>query len=378
MNVCPHGAIVMREDLEGFEYPFIQENKCQECGLCKRICPVLSHDRLPYFRNIPDVFAAWNRDPEIRLQSSSGGAFSAFASYFLNQGGIVFGAAFDKDFFLYHKSIDSESHLDELRRSKYLQSRIGYSFKKIKKIIEQGKKVLFVGTPCQTAGLHSYFGKDHENLVSCALVCLGVPSQKVFQKYLDYLQKNYFDSIFSYSFRDKRSGWACNEAIRMANGQEIVREEKNQILPSFYHAFSQKVLLSRPCCYSCPFKGLPGYADIILGDFWSIRWQEPDWDDGKGTSMVLVNSDRGEKLLNDSEQYLLKKPCPFRYVQFNGNLMRPARLPKDRARFFADLDQVPFDELMDQYMRPPRGFRAFLKNAEKALKIGLKKALGRL
>jgi coenzyme F420-reducing hydrogenase beta subunit len=376
VNICPHGAIAMHANSEGFDYPSIQEDTCKDCGLCKKTCPVLSQARLPKFREVPAVYAAWHRDLETRMQSSSGGAFSALASRALEQGGIVFGAAFDADFLVYHKSINSEEGMGELRRSKYVQSRIGNTFRELKQYLDEGRKVLFVGTSCQTAGLHAYLGRTDDNLASVALVCLGAPSPKVFNRYLKSIERMYGDSIVSYSFRDKRNGWACNEAIRLANGEEIVRGERADSLPSYYYAFSQKVLLSRISCYACPFKGLPGYADIILGDFWSIRRQEPKWDDGKGTSMVLVNSDKGEMLLHDSQKYLTTKSCPFRYVQFNGNLMRPARCPKDRAKLFADLDKIPFDELARKYMRQPGAAVMSIKKVEQSLKMMVKKAIG--
>jgi len=375
LNICPHDAIVMKGNSEGFDYPLVQKELCTDCDLCRKTCPVLSKDHLPKFRAIPDVFAAWHRNQEIRLQSSSGGVFSAFASSILEQGGVVFGAVFDKDFSVYHKSIDSEENVDELRRSKYIQSRVGNSFREVKHHLEGGSLVLFVGTPCQTAGLLSYLKKPFYNLFTCALVCTGAPSPKVFRQYLKYIEQTYNSSVASYSFRDKREGWACKEAIRFNNGKEVFGRENNSALPSFYYAFSHKALLSRKSCYVCPFKGLPGYADIILGDFWSIRNQEPNLDDDKGTSMVLVNSDKGQKLLNISEKYLSLKSCPFRYIQFNSTLMRSARCPKKRAKLFTDIDHVPFEQLYQKYMRPPNALEKFIKKTIFSLKWCIKNVL---
>jgi len=375
-NICPQDAIDMREDAEGFEYPYIQEDRCTDCGLCEEICPVLSKDRLPKFRKIPDVYAAWHSDQEIRMQSSSGGVFSALASRVLDQGGVVFGAAFDEEFLAYHKAIDSKENLDELRRSKYVQSRIGYTFREVKHHLSEGKPVLFVGTPCQTAGLYAYLGRDFENLKTCALVCKGAPSRKVFRRYLRFLEEQYGSKIVSYSFRDKRAGWACNEAFNLANGEEVVGREQTRTLPSYFYAFAQKSLLARTSCYGCPFKGLPGYADIILGDFWSIRWRKPEWDDNKGTSLVLVNSDKGEKLVGDAQEYLTIKACPFDYVRHDGGLMRSGHSPRSRARLFADLDRIPFDKLARKYMTQPNAAVKFIKKIERSLKWCVKKVLG--
>jgi len=376
-NICPQNAIDMLEDTEGFDYPHVQEDRCTDCGLCEAICPVLAKDRLPEFRREPDVYAAWHRDQEIRMQSSSGGAFSALASRVLDQRGVVFGAAFDEEFLVYHKSIASKEDLDELRRSKYMQSRILHTLREVERYLNEGRHVLFVGTSCQTAGLYAYLGKSFENLTTCALVCTGAPSPKVFRRYLSLLEEQYGSKVVSYSFRDKRTGWACNEAVNLANGEEIVGREQMRTLPSYYYAFAHKLLFSRTSCYACPFKGLPGYADITLGDFWSIRWRKPGWDDNRGTSLVLVNSDKGETLVGGARGYLSTKACPFDYVRNDGGLMRSPRRPRSRARFFADLDRIPFDKLARKYMKQPNTAMKFVKKIERSLKWCIREILGR-
>ena len=375
-NVCPVKAISMREDGEGFLYPVIDEEKCTECALCEKKCPVLSREKLTRNRERPDVYAAWHKNLEIRLQSSSGAAFTALATAVLNKGGRVFGAAFDEDFLVYHKVVDTLEELEDLRRSKYVQSRIGDSLAQAKNELNQGKTVLFSGTPCQIAGFYAYLGQDYTTLFTCSLICKGVPSSKVFRKYLDYLEKYYDSPVISYSFRDKGFGWAPNEAVLFANGEERLSNYfKHETL--YYYAFATKSLFLRPSCHTCPFKGLPADADITLADFWSIRNQEPGWDDNKGTSLILINSDKGSDLFEDAKAELVTKLCPFDYIINNSGLMNSPRRPRVRERFFKDLDLLPFELLISKYMTPPHPLVQSMQKRVLYMKTFIKKVIGR-
>jgi coenzyme F420-reducing hydrogenase beta subunit len=310
------------------------------------------------------------------MKSSSGAAFTALATAVLNKGGMVFGAAFDEEFLVYHKAINNIEGLEELRRSKYLQSRIGGSFSEAKNDLDQGNIVLFSGTPCQIAGLYSYLGRDYDNLFTCNLICKGVPSPKVFRRYLNYLEKRYNSNIVSYSFRNKLYGWAPNEAVVFANGQKINSNySKQEAL--YYDCFAKKSLFLRPSCYTCPFKGLPSMADLTLGDFWSIRKQYPAWDDNMGTSLVLVNSEKGKHLFNDAKSELVARLCPMDYISDNGNLMASSRRPRARERFFRELEQLPFEILIQKYMTPPGPFAQNVQKKVRYVKTFIKKIIGR-
>lgn len=375
-SVCPQHAISMHEDSEGFLYPVIDVDKCTDCELCEERCPVLSKDNLPINREKPDVYIAWHNNLEIRLQSSSGGAFTALATAVLNTGGIVFGAAFDDKFLVYHKPVEHLDDLKILRGSKYMQSRIGDNFRQAQHFLDKGQQVLFSGVACQIAGLYAYLGREYDNLYTCNLVCKGVPSPKVFRKYLDYMETRFDSKVASYSFRDKRYSWALNEAITFINGQKKYSSYFKHEVP-YYYGFAVESLFSRRSCYSCPFKGLPTVADITLADFWSIRKQEPKWNDEKGTSLILVNSDKGNSLFQKSQVDLLTKQCPFAYIESNSNLMGSARCPRKRKTFFKELDRLPFEMLIEKYMTPSSYIFRYPSKLTKRLKNMIKRMIGR-
>ncbi len=375
-NTCPSMAISMSEDSEGFPYPTIDAEKCTGCGLCEKKCPVMYRENLPRNREKPDVYAAWHNDLEIRMRSSSGAAFTALARTILDKQGRVYGAAFDKQFLVYHKAVDDLEGLEELRRSKYAQSSIGDSFFQTKRDLKQNRIVLFTGLSCQIAGLYAYLGRNYDNLFTCSLICKGVPSPKVFRRYLDYLEEYYGSSVISYSFRDKRFGWGPNEAVLFANGQEkLSNSSKHEAL--YYYAFATKSLFLRPSCYTCSFKGLPSVADITIADFWSIRKQEPKWDDNRGTSLIIVNSNKGNDLLANSQSELSIHLCSLDYIAGNSNFFRSSPRPRNRERFFKDLDQLPFKLIIEKYMTPPNALIQSVLKHVKYIKSLFKKLIGR-
>lgn len=217
-SACPKQCISMVEDEEGFRYPIVDKSKCFDCGLCEKVCPVLnvSNPNKPAY-----IFAFSNKSEDIRLKSSSGGAFSLLAELVLSQDGVVFGAAYDNNWEVAHTYIERIEDLDMLRRSKYVQSRIGDTYKQAKTILKEGRKVLFTGTPCQISGLRHYLRKDYDNLITMDFVCHSAPSPKVWRKFLSeqYARKGVagknsvfqslkeMPSIKGINFRDKTHGW---------------------------------------------------------------------------------------------------------------------------------------------------------------------------
>lgn len=183
-SACPKHCIVLKEDEQGFLYPRVDESKCIDCHLCEKVCPVLK----PFEKQNPqEVFAIINPDEEIRLASSSGGVFTALAKQILHAGGIVFGAAFDDNWQVHHISVTKVEDLALLRSSKYVQSRIEKTYTVVEEYLKKGTQVLFSGTPCQIAGLKHYLRKEYDNLLSVDVVCHGVPSPLVWEKYLETL-----------------------------------------------------------------------------------------------------------------------------------------------------------------------------------------------
>ena len=220
-SACPLGIIEMVADNEGFLYPQVKEQLCTNCGICENVCQILS---VPGEGERPKAFAAWNRDNAVRAESSSGGVFSALMQQTLQQGGVIIGAAFDSTMILRHQSAQNDVESHKFRGSKYLQSLIGDAYREAQEFLQQGRHVLFSGTPCQVAGLYAFLGNDNENLLTCDLVCHGVPSPKVFAAYTANLEKRHNAKVERIAFRRKDCGWKrFSVALSFDNGTEYRR-----------------------------------------------------------------------------------------------------------------------------------------------------------
>lgn len=309
---CPKSCITMREDNEGFLYPEVDREVCIDCGLCEKVCPVIHQEEK---RKPLAVYAVKHKDDKIRISSSSGGAFTALAESVIDEDGVVFGARFDEDWSVFHDYTDTKEGLAAFRGSKYVQSRIGDSFKKAEYFLKAGRKVLFSGTPCQIAGLKRFLRKEYDNLLTVDFICHGVPSPGVWREYLKEETarqcggKNTVLShpnikerdarIESISFRDKRLGWKKYSfalTLSVPNGHGA----KNTVLLSeplnkniFLRGFLTDLYL-RPSCHACPAKSFKSGSDITIGDFWGVQYVMPEIDDDKGVSVAFVH--HGEKL----------------------------------------------------------------------------------
>ena len=288
-NRCQTNAISMKQDEYGFYKPEINMSKCIKCGECDAVCPVLNPI---YYNAETDIcYAVWAND-EIRKVSSSGGVFDTLAKKMILQKGVVFGAAWTKDFFVHTVSITTENELDKLRRSKYGQTFVGYAYKEVKKYLENKTPVLYVGTPCQIAGLNSFLnGIDTSLLVTVDFICWYNPS---INDVRNWLEENYgINNIKDFRFRDKSYGWVSHAfKVEKIDGQEIISKDYSTFSKGFYN-----LLFESDACINCKFSGLQRQADITLGDFWKIETHDPSWNDGKGTSMVWINNDKGRDFL---------------------------------------------------------------------------------
>lgn len=297
-NVCPHNAITMVEDSEGFLYPQIDSNLCKNCGLCQKICPVNN----PHYNNDenPECYAAAASD-ELRKDSSSGALFPVIAEYILNKGGYICGVAYDENLSLEHIVIDNKKDLNKLKSSKYFQSNTKNCYKEIEKLLKDGNLVLFSGTPCQVAGLYAYLKKDYDNLLTIDLVCHGVPSPMVYKKYLSELQLDTDEKVLNTNFRDKVNGWSSYLTTTTTTTKRILSKPAREDV--FMQAFLSDVCLRRSC-HECRFAKIPRQADITLGDFWKINKYDRRLNDGKGTSLILTNSEKGENIINQIKKEL--------------------------------------------------------------------------
>ncbi|MHC1749580.1 MAG: Coenzyme F420 hydrogenase/dehydrogenase, beta subunit C-terminal domain [Cellulosilyticaceae bacterium] len=366
-NICPNHCIEMKVHQEGFWYPQIDESKCTNCNLCEKVCPEINKYTNTASRIQPQVLGAWNLDEKIRKQSSSGGVFTALAEWILNQNGIVFGSGFDETLKVVHKKVATVEALAELRGSKYIQSNIRNTYKEAKECLMQGKKVLFTGTPCQIAGLYSYLQKDYKNLYTCDLVCHGVSSPKVFDKYKEYLERKNNSKVKKISFRDKEYGWKVfSMALDFEDDSRYIKTLRED--PFMIGFLKDKYL--RPSCHECTFSTLPRVADISLADYWGVSGKYPKLDDDKGTSLLLVNTDKGQKILTSCKEQLFMQECDFAHaLQHNPCIAGSVKPHSEREQFFKDLDSMPFEGLIKRYMSPPSWIKRKISGVRSILGI---------
>ncbi len=362
MQICPKRCISMESDAEGFLYPKVDVDLCVGCNLCEKVCPVIN--RFPKKR--PDeVRAAKNPDEEVRLGSSSGGVFTMLAEKVLESGGVVFGARFDDGMDVIHDYTETVEGLQAFRGSKYVQSRIGCTYKQAEKFLKEGRGVLFSGTSCQIAGLKHFLRKEYDNLLAVDVICHGAPSPKVWREYFKEIKLrpegvagkntvlsslNESSGISDVSFRDKRYGWEkYGFAIRTA----ACKAAQNSVLQSygssdvwFYEPYRQNLFMRgflanlylRPSCYDCPAKGGSSGSDLTLGDFWGIRRTYPEYFDDKGVSVVLINSDKG-KVVFESVGADNIEAAYEAALSGNRSIERSVRIPRYRAYFFREFER---------------------------------------
>lgn len=297
-SVCPKQCIKMKEDENGFLYPFlIYPEKCINCSKCEKVCPVLEKQKGK--KEVPIAYAAFSKNEKIRRESSSGGIFSEVANVVISQGGIVYGAAYDDQFDVCHICVDTADDLWKLRGAKYAESNLGDSFLDILERLKIGQKVLFSGTPCQVAGLKSFLGMEYDNLFCIDFVCHGIPSPMVWKSYVEYRAKKDASGELPkrINLRSKHTGWSryhYSNVYQYEDGTEYSELSSE----SLYMKLFVGDYISRVSCENCKFKGYSRVSDITLGDFWGIWDIDPDMDDDKGTSVILVQSEKGYWLWN--------------------------------------------------------------------------------
>lgn len=356
VQICPKQCISMSADNEGFLYPQVDSSICIECGLCEKVCPVIN-------QNVPKrplaVFAAKNKNEEVRLKSSSGGIFTLLAEQTLADGGVVFGARFNENWEVVHDYTETVEGLEPFLGSKYVQSGIGDNFKIAKEFLNDNRKVLFSGTPCQIAGLKRFLRKEYENLLTVEVVCHGVPSPMVWHDYLEYkrakraagkntvsLSLNEMPVITNISFRDKTYGWEkfgfkiCYAASKAA--ENSVSKSANttncEITPFNEDLFMKgflKNLYLRPSCYHCAARQGKSGTDISIADYWGVQTIHPDFYNDKGVGLVLINTPKGRDYYSRIEGYVESRISIYdKVVCLNPCINRSVVEPKYRKDFW--------------------------------------------
>lgn len=342
---CPKNAIVMEKDKSGFLYPSLNPELCVKCGMCEKACPVLNNAVNP--EDLPvAAYAAYINEENTRINSSSGGVFSAAAEKVLKDGGVVCGAAFVEDWTVKHIFIEDAENLKLLRGSKYVKSDLGRCLEETKAYLNNGRKVLFSGTPCQVAGLYAYLGCRPANLWTVDIVCHGTPAPKVWEDYI----KSYNKPIKYINFRDKSAGWHdFSMRIDFVDGTQYC---KDKLTDPYMKAFLNNLDL-RDSCYECAFKTKARLSDITIADFWGCEDICPDMDDDKGLSLVFVQSAKGLELLNEvSADMTLRRIALDKAYEHNSAITRSVWKNPNRDLFMKSRSYENLDAVVNRYLHP--------------------------
>lgn len=345
VQICPKHCIHMVADNEGFLYPQVDTTVCIDCGLCEKVCPVINQNEP---REPLAVYAAKNNNDEIRIKSSSGGIFTLLAEKIINEGGVVFGAKFNKNWDVVHDYTETINGLEAFRGSKYVQSIIGDNFKIAKQFLNDGRKVLFSGTPCQIAGLKRYLQKEYNNLLTIDIICHGVPSISIWGKYKNKVKQlasyscrdfastnNKLSTLNDINFRDKTNGWKhymCTYSIVNVSSNQTNRLTFEHTKDPYMQLFLSNYSL-RPSCYYCPAKAGKSLSNMTLGDCWGIKRMENSFDDNKGVGVCVIhnNNELLDIVLRESQCVIL----PSNYLNnFNRSYYISSSAPNNRQAFY--------------------------------------------
>lgn len=340
---CVHKAITMQLDDEGFEYPVINPDTCKDCGMCQTVCPVLQYDKRKDVRksnnDVQVGFAARNSNYNQRLISSSGSIFPPIAECILEQGGIVVGVAYDNEWNAVHKIIDKKEDIPLIQGSKYLQCKAdNETFTVIRKELQNGRKVLYSAMACQVEALKSFLRKEYENLYTIDLICMGIPSYVVWQKYL----KAFFsgETIKYVNFKEKSIGWD-SFCFRVDTDKRTFKERgmQNLYLRSMFLSWNM-----RPSCFICPFKNVERISDFTLADAWGVSMSTPQIDDNKGLSSVIIHSSKGLLLWKNLKERIQSVDVSVDDIaKGNSNLIKNKSQSGDRELFYTMLSKYPHD-----------------------------------
>lgn len=344
-SICPRNAIEMVCDEQGFLYPKVNPKECVECGLCDKVCPYVNHNR-PQI-DIEKTFIGINQDELIRGKSSSGGMFALIAEKVLEKNGVVFGAAYDSEWTVFHKSVESQDQLPELIGSKYMQSRLENSFSQVKKLLLKNIEVLFVGTTCQINGLKNYLNKEYPNLLTVDFICLGVPSPMIWRDYLDTF---FCDEEIEYiNFKDKSLGWhTFSLRINKKNGVFCKNGRETLYFTGYF-----RHLYTRPSCSNCIAKIGNRMSDITISDCWGYDNIAPEMDDNKGMSSIVCHTEKGIKVFDMCKDKLLwKEGCLEDILKYNSGYRISAPEAENREKFWKDYQKLSKKKLFIKYCTP--------------------------
>jgi len=352
-QICPSNCIVMKTDSEGFICPDINLEMCTKCGLCEKVCPVIVKNLETVKNSVAmQVYAAWNRNLNQRMESASGGIFSVLALHVLQKTGAVYGCALNSNNrSAKHIRIVEEHDLFILKGSKYVQSSTDDTFSLVQSDLDSGRIVLYSGTPCQIAGLKLFLHKSYARLITIDLVCHGTPSPAMLSAYIDFIENQEKAAITWFKFRTKKNlgwrpwvSWQCNAKNRY------------RLYGTEPYAFGfLRGYMNRESCYTCKFTCLQRVGDITLADYWGVESEHPElyWKHRHGISLVLCNTTRGSELLDEVKCKIHRVESSLDCaIAGNGNLVSCRPRPSIRDRIYVDLNSKGFNYISKKYLRP--------------------------
>lgn len=370
-QICPKNAITVIPDDEGFLYPVLDEEKCVKCGLCKKSCPYHSEKCQNESKS---VYAVQNKQKEELLKSSSGGVFSALAREVIFSGGAVAGCVFTEDIKAEHIITSDYSVVEKMQGSKYVQSDVKDVFPQIKNMLDDDKAVLFTGTPCQVAGLKLFLNKPYENLLTVDLVCHGVPSPELLKMFVDSFQESK-GKLSELKFRDKaRNGWRSEGTLFFEKGKSV---SFSPYRDSYYNLYYMRNCVSRLSCYECKYASPLRVGDITIGDFWNASDFLDEKDYEGGISVVLVNTNVGEKFFNSIKDRLNVFESDLETAQKgNARLVGGQPIPENRKDFYKKVKEEGYKKAAENECKYSHVVPFIKKHIPKGLKKTMKKFLG--
>jgi coenzyme F420-reducing hydrogenase beta subunit len=350
-RVCDFSAITMKQDKNGFYYPEVDKDKCKECGMCEKVCP-MKENYVGRDAN-PDIYAVHNKNQDTVQKSSSGGMFTALAEWIIAQDGVIYGVAFDKNYYVQHMRAADMQEAGKFRTSKYVESDINKVYDTIIEDLKNEKIVLFTGTPCQVSAIKKYLKAKRvniENLYTCDNICHGVPSRKVWEDYLDIIEQRYVpdgDAIKSINMRSKKTSWQKqNIEIELEKGNiDPVIEEFS------FNKFFLSLFSNRPSCFHCHYTSYKRPGDFTLGDFWNVENAGIEFSTEGGVNVVLVNTEKGKALFEQlkaglDHQPVTKEACWQPHLEYS------AKAPAKQDMFWKDYHAaVNKESIIRKYMQ---------------------------
>ena len=352
-DACPTGAIKFAADKKGFWHPVIDRALCVECERCEKVCIVLKANQSDLQKDMPSVFSAYSREVSIREKSTSGGMFYELSSYVIHNGGVACGCRFSEDYrSAYHSFAETMEELEPMLSSKYFQSETSGIYRKIQDFLQEGRRVLFCGAPCQSAALQQYLPDSLQGgLLTVDFVCLGINSPMGYEKFIDELEERYGSKVKKVRFKDKSRGWHnLGTKIMFQNGKEYYG---NRFTDAWVNSFIGGKFMIRSSCAECQFKELPRVSDITIGDFWGGDYTADERKNG--ISLVMLNSQKGKKVFNEVSRLLIFKEADLGDAQAgNKNIDHQVSLDfAQQDEFFNRLENERFSKTVWSMLRRP-------------------------